>query len=80
MGLNRKVEFWRYFSLITGLGLAVVGSILVGFIVGFLLDRCLKTNMLFTFIFLVFGIIGGFTAAYKLIVDIDKDKGKSQRD
>lgn len=56
-----------YLGLITQLGLAVVISIMAGLFVGISLDKFFHTRMIFTIIFIIFGVIGGFIAAYKLI-------------
>jgi predicted F0F1-ATPase subunit len=67
---NNK-NFLDYISLITELGLSVVISILIGLFAGLWLDRKLGLKGVFTVILLIFGVIGGFIAAYKLIKELD---------
>ena len=65
-------NFFNYLALITQLGLVIVASILIGLFVGIFLDRKIGASGLFTIIFVIFGAIGGFMAAYGLIKDLDK--------
>jgi len=65
-------KFFNYLALITQLGLVIVTSILIGLFVGIFLDRKIGTGGIFTIIFVIFGAIGGFIAAYRLIKDLDK--------
>jgi ATP synthase protein I len=66
-------NFFNYLALITQLGLVIVISILIGLFVGAFLDRKTGLRGVFTIIFVVFGVIGGFMAAYRLIKDLDKE-------
>ena len=65
-------NFFNYLALITQLGLVIVTSILIGLFVGIFLDRKIGVSGIFTIIFVIFGAIGGFIAAYRLIKDLDK--------
>ena len=60
-------SFLKYLGLITQLGLVVLSSTFVGLFVGLLIDKKLNTKPLLTIVCLVFGVIGGFISAYKLI-------------
>lgn len=71
MANNKKI--FEYLNLITQLGLVIVISILCGLFFGMYLDRKVGLNGVFTIIFLIFGIIGGFMAAYQLIKSLDGD-------
>jgi len=62
-----KGSFLEYLGLITQLGLVIVIAITIGVFTGVFLDNLIKSGFTFTIIFSVFGIIGGFTAAYQLI-------------
>jgi ATP synthase protein I len=61
-------SFFYYLGLITQLGGAIIVSILVGLGIGVLLDRLANTQGIFTVIFIIIGVIGGFKAAYELII------------
>ncbi len=67
---NNK-NFFDYIGLVTELGLSVVVSILIGLFAGLWLDRKFGFKGFFTIILLIFGVIGGFIAAYKLIKELD---------
>lgn len=61
-------SFFYYLGLIMQLGVTVVVSVLVGLGIGLFIDSKLGLNGPFTIIFLIIGIIGGFKAAYELII------------
>ena len=64
-------------NLVTQLGLIMVGSILLGGFLGYLLDRALGMKPCFMIILGLVGIGGGFVSAYKIIirsVEGDSDK------
>ncbi|MFH1856939.1 MAG: AtpZ/AtpI family protein [Candidatus Omnitrophota bacterium] len=63
----KEKQFFFYVGIILELGLTFSISVLVGLFVGIFFDKKLHTSPLCTIIFLIFGIIGGFMSAYKLI-------------
>ena len=60
-------SFFGYLGLLTQLGLVVLSSTFIGLFLGIFLDRKLNSKPLITIVCLIFGIIGGFISAYKLI-------------
>lgn len=66
---NNK-NIYKNLALITQIGLSIITPILLGVYLGGLLDKKLKTNMVFTLIFIVLGAGAGFLNLFKLI---DKD-------
>jgi len=54
-------------------GLAFPVSILIGYAMGYLLDRWLGTSSL-KIVFLFFGIAAGFVTFYRIIVQAEKDE------
>ena len=60
--------FFYYLGLVTQLGITVIVSVLVGLGIGLFIDSKLGLKGPFTITFLVIGIIGGFKAAYELIM------------
>jgi len=64
-------NFFYYLGLVTQLGITIIVSVLVGLGIGLFIDNKLNMKGPFTITFLVIGIIGGFKAAYELII---KDK------
>ena len=65
-------SFFYYLGLITQIGLVIVTSIFIGLFVGMFIDNKFNFKGLFTIIFLIFGAIGGFMAAYELIKSYDR--------
>ena len=55
-------------SLITELGLTMVGTIGVGFAIGYVIDSKSDKFPVFTITFLILGIFSGFWSVYKLIM------------
>ncbi len=52
---------WHDLSTVGALGFTLVGSTFLGLLVGYNLDRWLKTSPWFTILFLLGGIVAGFT-------------------
>ena len=52
------------------IGFTAIFSILVGFLIGLYIDSRLGTKMVFTIVFLLLGIAGGYYAAYKEVMKI----------
>jgi ATP synthase protein I len=63
---NEKKGWLSNIFYLSELGLTIFVSVFLGLGVGLFLDKKLNTNF-FIFIFLIFGIIGGFLGAYKII-------------
>ena len=83
--MNERKEIntiFRYLTLISQLGLIMATSVVVCFLLGFILDKKLGTNGLFITIFVLIGVLGGFWSVYKLIIkshliEDDEDDDKS---
>jgi len=63
-------------TLVTQLGLTMVGCVLFCFAIGYYLDKWLGIKGPFTVVFLILGIIGGAYTGYrqiKEVLDIDND-------
>jgi F0F1-type ATP synthase assembly protein I len=65
--MKKQTQFFYYLGLIIQVGLTFSISVFIGILIGIFFDKKLHTSPLFTIIFLIFGIIGGFTGVYKLI-------------
>ncbi|NMB08102.1 MAG: AtpZ/AtpI family protein [Tissierellia bacterium] len=70
MSKKNNKNIYKNLALITQIGLSIITPILLGVYLGGLLDKKLKTNMVFTLIFIVLGAGAGFLNLFKLI---DKD-------
>jgi F0F1-type ATP synthase assembly protein I len=66
-------EWWSNIFYLSEIGLIIIVSILLGLGVGLFLDRKLNTSF-FIFIFLIFGIVGGFLGVYKIIFKNERFK------
>lgn len=67
-------NIFYYLGLVTQLGLVIASSIFIGLAIGLFIDKKLHINGIFSIIFLLFGVMGGFIAAYELIKTKEKVK------
>jgi F0F1-type ATP synthase assembly protein I len=67
-------EVFYYFGLVTQIGITMIGSILVGFAIGYYLDKYLKLGKLALVFFILIGIGAGFFNAYKLIMSKEEKR------
>ncbi|WP_456400527.1 AtpZ/AtpI family protein [Persephonella sp.] len=71
----KKKGFTEYLS-IGAIGLHLVSGIIVGVLIGYLLDQYFNTSPYLTIIFFFFGIAAGFWNMYKDVKKyIDQDEG-----
>ena len=71
----RKNRLWiENLTIITQLGLTMVGCILFCFFIGRYLDKFLGTKGIFVAVFTVLGVIGGGVVAYRQILEITEQK------
>ncbi len=64
---NDTRQTLRELGYYSSLGLSVAISIFVGLFIGLWLDRVFDTTPVMMFIFLFFGIIGGFNNIYRIL-------------
>ena len=64
-------------SIITQLGLTMVGCIFFCFFIGRYLDKFLGTKGIFVAIFTVLGVIGGGIVVYRQIIEVTEVKEKN---
>lgn len=69
-----SLEVLQYLGLLTQFGITMVAAILVGFFVGHYIDRWLRTGILMTIIFLIFGVVAGFLNVYRMIKRLEDTK------
>ena len=71
----KKNRAWaENLTIVMQLGLTMAGCIFFCFFVGLMLDRWLGTRGVFMTIFILLGIIGGATVAYRQIMEIIEPK------
>jgi len=76
MALNyKKNRPWiENLSIITQLGLTMVGCIFFCFFIGRYLDKFFGTKGIFVAVFTVLGVIGGGVVVYRQIIEITETK------
>ena len=62
---NEELDMLNAFALLTQIGLTLAVPIIIGVVIGRLIDTTVGTGYLFLFIFLAIGIAGGFYACYR---------------
>ena len=73
---SRKI--FEQLVLVSQLGLTMVGSIGLGFAIGYFLDKWLGTRGIFLILFILLGIVGGGYTVYRQIRELeDTEKDKS---
>ncbi len=76
----KKNRAWaENLTIVMQLGLTMAGCIVFCFFVGLYLDKWLGTKGIFVTVFTILGVIGGANVAYRQVMEIFKDKEKSQR-
>jgi F0F1-type ATP synthase assembly protein I len=74
---HKKNRSWAaQLTLVTQLGLTMVGSIALCFFIGYYLDRRLHTQGLFIVIFTILGILGGAVTVYRQIQKTFTDRSQ----
>jgi ATP synthase protein I len=62
---------WLAYSSV---GIMFPASILVGFIIGYFLDKWLKTDPILTIVFIIYGILAGFFNLFQVTRSHEKKK------
>ena len=65
-------------SIVSQLGLTMVGSIGLCMAIGYFIDRWLGTKGVFITIFIILGVIGGGYTCYRQIKEIEEKDGKNE--
>ena len=65
-------------TMVSQLGLTMVGCILFCFAIGYFLDKWLGTKGLFITIFIILGVIGGGVTVYRQIDEVLKLSNKNK--
>lgn len=70
----------EYLALTMQLGLTMAGSIGLGFVIGYYLDRWLGTKGPLLIVFILLGVVGGAITCYRQIMDLESEQKKPDRD
>lgn len=65
---KENIGIMKNFSMVTQIGLIFLTSVFLFLLIGYLLDRCIGTELLFKIIFMILGVISGFFNVYKTIM------------
>jgi ATP synthase protein I len=60
-------------TIVSQLGLTMAGSIGLGLLIGYYLDKWLKTGGIFLVIFIFLGVVGGGHTVYRQIKELESD-------
>jgi ATP synthase protein I len=74
---NRK--FIRMLGVLSTVGITLVAATVIGYFIGFYLDRLFGTSPWLTILFLLFGIAAGFKNLFdaaRKAADLDGEQGK----
>lgn len=75
-----KSEFFRLLGVASTVGINLVISTLIGFAIGYVLDKkVFNTFPWLTIIFLILGIAAGFKYLFKIVSKMDKNKDSGER-
>lgn len=58
-GSDSNRSTWRMIGEYTGLAVTLPGAVVIGYLIGYLLDRFFHTGRVFTFVFLFLGSVAG---------------------
>lgn len=73
MAAARKRTVWERVAFYSELGLLIPAAVMIGYLVGYGIDRWLRTTPIFAVIFLLLGFAAGFLALYRMIVSYERD-------
>ena len=71
-------QFLTNLQLVTELGLTIASPIIIAVLIGAYLDKRFGQSGIFTFVFLIFGLSGGFLGAYRLIKRVARSEGENE--
>ncbi|MBW1616003.1 MAG: AtpZ/AtpI family protein [Deltaproteobacteria bacterium] len=75
---DKNREWAENLSVITQLGLSMVGCVLFCFFIGRWLDTLARTKGIFITVFIILGIIGGGNVVYRQILEITDGNYKNR--
>jgi F0F1-type ATP synthase assembly protein I len=67
-------------AMLSTIGLTLAFSTIIGVGIGYLLDRWLHTDPIFTVIFLVIGTIAGFVEMIRTVSRVSQDEEQDRQD
>ena len=76
--LEKYPKILEQMSIVTQLGLTMVGCIGLCMAIGYFLDKWLGTGGLFIALFIVLGIVGGGYTCYRQIKEIEEEDSSKQ--
>ena len=71
--MNNKQELTKYLHLIIKIGVGVVTSILVGFLIGLLIDRRFNLSGIGVLVGVIIGVAIGFVWLFREVMKVEAD-------
>lgn len=79
--IKKEKEWINQVTLVTQLGLTMAGSILLGLVIGYYLDKwLLNTKGPFIALFILLGIVGGGYTVYRQIMEATDQETNNKKD
>ena len=79
--IKKEKEWINQVTLVTQLGFTMAGSILLGLVIGYYLDKwLLHTKGPFTVVFILLGIVGGGFTVYRQILEATDQEAQNKKD
>jgi F0F1-type ATP synthase assembly protein I len=66
-------KYIRLLAVVSTIGLSMVLALVIGILIGYFLDKWLKTGPVFFLIFMILGIVAGFRNIYVIMKRTEKD-------
>jgi ATP synthase protein I len=71
-----KAKLIKQIASYSTLGLEMGLSVAVGAVIGYYIDKWLKTEPWFLIVFLLFGVVAGFRSLYRALKRLQKEESK----
>lgn len=72
------IEKLKPLALVGQIGIDIVSSIVISYLVGYGLDKLFKTNGVFSIIFIIIGVLAGFYNFYRCVKYYFKKKDNKE--
>lgn len=71
-------QIFKLIGLISQIGLMIVASIGIGYLIGYFLDRALGLSFFLTPIFIIIGVAAGFWSVYQIFTSLLRNSKKDE--
>ncbi len=77
---EKQSEIWAQVGFYTSLGFIIPGGVIVGYVVGWLIDQWLHTTRIFGLIFALLGAAGGLVEVLRILTRAEKRADRDNPD